>query len=146
MGTLATAQGDTVSGFTTGTDKVGFTGDFLTGSMTGTSNNAVEALANTAGVDMNVAGVDTVLLFAGGAGNTATSTDLVAAADLTAAAGTLANAAVGDERIMIFNTNDGSAFAVYKYVETANTALDAADLSLLGIFNGSFAAGDAVFA
>jgi hypothetical protein len=144
-GTIAAAQGDAVTAFTTGTDKVAFTGDFLTGAMTGTTANAVEAVGNAAGEDLDVAGLDTVLLFAGGAGNTATTGDLTTIADLTAAAGTLANAAVGDERIMIFNTDDSSNFAVYKYVETANTAVDAADLSLIGIFNGVFAAGDAQF-
>jgi hypothetical protein len=144
-GTIAAAQGDAVTAFTTGTDKVAFTGDFLTGAMTGTTANAVEAVGNAAGEDLDVAGLDTVLLFAGGAGNTATTGDLTTIADLTAAAGTLANAVVGDERIMIFNTDDSSNFAVYKYVETANTAVDAADLSLIGIFNGVFAAGDAQF-
>ncbi|MCD6034536.1 MAG: hypothetical protein K0R63_277 [Rickettsiales bacterium] len=146
-GTLAAAQGDTITGFTTGTDKLGFIGDFLTAAMGGSVQNGTEAIAYGAGVDFDNAGTgdDTVFIIASGAA-TATQADLFDIADLTAALTGNTNIANADERVFIFNSQDGYA-AIYKFVSAgADNTISAAELSLLGVVDENIAAGDIAFA
>ena len=148
-GTLTAAQGDAIdSTWVQGTDKLGFIGDFLTGSLFGTTSDGVSAVANTGGLDLNGApGLKSVIIVAGGAGNTNLGSDLLTLADLSAAMGTMTNVAIGDERIIIFNAAGEAKAAIYKFT-AGNTDADfeASELQLLGIVDdNAIAAADIVF-
>ncbi|MDC6471618.1 hypothetical protein PQZ11_01000 [Luminiphilus sp.] len=149
-GSLVVGAGDAIdSTWVQGGDKLGFIGDFLTANMTGTAASAVNAIANTAGIDFNASGTgdDTVQIIAGAGGNTAAIGDLTTLADLNAALGTITNETVGDERILIFNASTDAKAAIYYYTcVTADGALTADELQLLGIVDdNAIAAGDIVF-
>lgn len=142
-GTLTTAQGDTITGFTSGVDKIAFTGNFLTGSLTGTASDAVTALASAAGHDQNATTTSVKLItMAGGT----TATDLVTIGSLVTAVGAIANEATGDENIYAFISADGNT-ALYKYTGvTVDSAVAANELQLLGIVGTALVAGDFQFA
>ena len=145
-GVLEASQGDDVDGFTTTEDKVNFTGDFLFSDMVGANQNAVNAPGYAGGLDFNdnLAGDDTVQLFAAGAA-TAVIGDLFVGDDLRAAVGTVADETVGQERILIFNSGDGNS-AIYRFSSIAadNTIADN-ELSLLGVVDAVLVAGDVTF-
>lgn len=142
------APGDTITDFATTGDDIRLIGAFLTGNMTGTTSNAVTAIAyNVAGLDLNAAaGLTTTQLFAAGAA-TATITDLVTLADLQTAVGTITNETAGDERIFAFNAGDGS-YAIYYFATQADDdAITADELTLLATgTTATLVAGDFVFA
>ena len=144
-GTLAQAQGDTVVGHVANTDKISFIGDFLTGQLTGSDTDAVNSVAYGGGIDLNAAaGKKTVHLIAAGAA-TATKADLFTIADLQAAAGTIANEAADDERILIFLAGDGSAVVYFYEAGDTGNDLDAGELKVLATFDAAIAAADILF-
>jgi hypothetical protein len=145
-GTLAQAQGDTVT-FVLADDAISLIGDFLTGSLTTTVANAVNAIANTGGIDLNGTGTgdDTVSLIAGNANNTAVLSDLFDITDLAAALGTITNEATNDERMLAFTAASGET-ALYKYTAgDAGDDLDAGELQLLAVFDTTLTAADFTF-
>jgi hypothetical protein len=145
-GSLVATAGDAVT-FVAADDEISLIGDFLTGSMTGTAANAVNAVAYGAGLDLDGAGTgnDSVQLIAAGA-LTATAADLVTLADLNAAIGALTNETIGDERILAFVSTDGST-ALYKFTSAAaDGAITAGELQLMGIFSATLTAADFTFA
>tara|TARA_B100000700_G_scaffold275492_1_gene321364 strand:+ start:13588 stop:20043 length:6456 start_codon:yes stop_codon:yes gene_type:complete len=145
-GTLAAAQGDVITGFTTTEDDLVFLANFVTANMTGTAASAVNAVAHGGGIDLNGVGTgnDVVQYIAAGA-NTPTAADLLVIGDLQAAAGTISNEASGDERILVFAAQDG-AVAVYYYLgaDTGND-IDVGELQLLATSATTIAAADIVF-
>ena len=141
------APGDTITDFATTVDDIRLIGAFLTGTMTGTAANAVNAIAYGTDLDLNGAGTgnDTTQLIAAGAA-TATITDLVTLADLNTAL-TFDNETIGDERILAFNAGDGS-YAIYYFASAAaDDAMTAAELTLLATgTTATLVAGDFTFA
>jgi Ca2+-binding RTX toxin-like protein len=140
-GTLAATAGDSVIGFQAGDlDQIVFAGDFLFASMDGTTASAVNAVAYAGNIDLSV-DEDTVQLIADGAA-TAALADLTTLADLQTAIGTLTEDALGEERVLAFQSGDGYT-AMYLYTTLAdNDTLDANELQLIGIVDRALAAGD----
>ena len=129
------ASGDVITGFQGANDDFRIQGDLLAAAMTGVNNNAVNAIGNTAGIDLTAAGTgdDLVQIVAGAGGNTAAAADLITLADINAALGAITNDAVGQERIFGFNGNDGNSFALYYWTSVNGDGnLEANELTLLG--------------
>jgi len=141
------APGDTITDFATTGDDIRLIGAFLTGEMTGTAADAVNAVAYGADLDLDGVGTgnDTTQLIAAGAA-TATITDLVTLADLNSAI-SFDHETVGDERNLAFNAGDGS-YALYYFASAvADDAITAAELTLLATgTTATLVAGDFVFA
>jgi Ca2+-binding RTX toxin-like protein len=138
------AGGDVVT-WVAADDSILLDGDFLTGSLTGTTSNGVTSIAEAAGYDFDAAGLKSILII----GKNAARADLAANKDETkidTAFGAITNEAVGDERIVVLVANDDSS-VMYKFTSvTADNAITADELVLLGSFDTTLVIADFTFA